>query len=255
MAKEEKLVSMSLGEHLEDLRYRLMMAVSGAICGFIVCLFAGKSIMRLIIMPYRKSMEAAGMNPQLQAILPSEQFIVYIKCALVFGIILVAPVIFYHLWKFISPGLYKKETKFVYMVVPTSAVLFMTGCIFFITVVAPMALTFFIKFDTGVDFVVVNLTLSSYVNFVLTLSLVFGAAFQMPIGIIFAEQLGLVTIEALAKGRKITIMVIIIAAAIVTPPDVISQVALALPMYMLYESSIAVCWILRKRKQKKQQAI
>lgn len=245
---------MSLGEHLEDLRYRLMMAILGAIGGFVLCLFAGKSLMRLVTLPYRKSMESAGLSPKLQAILPSEQFLVYVKCALVFGIILAAPIIFYHLWKFISPGLYRKETKFVYSVVPVSAVLFMAGCVFFITTIAPMALTFFIKFDTGIDFVEVNITLSSYVNFVLSLTLVFGAAFQLPIGIIFAERLGLITIEMLSKSRKIIVMVLLVVSAIVTPPDVISQVALAMPMYILYESSIVVCRILRKKKRNKQQA-
>ncbi|MFI4911548.1 MAG: twin-arginine translocase subunit TatC [Sedimentisphaeraceae bacterium JB056] len=248
---EEKLESMSLGEHLEDLRYRLIMAISGILGGFVVCLFFGKFILKLASMPYKKAMESAGLDATLQAIQPSEQFVVYVKCALVFGIVLAAPWIFYHLWKFIAPGLYKKEVRFIHTVSPLSAALFMAGSIFFITVIAPMALSFFINFETGIEFVEVNVTLQNYINFILSLTLIFGLAFQLPIAIIFAEMLGLVTIEMLNKGRKIVIMALVVIAAIVTPPDIISQIALACPLYILYELSIAFCLLTRKRRKKK----
>jgi sec-independent protein translocase protein TatC len=244
------LQSMSLGEHLEDLRYRLIMAISGMLGGFTVCLFFGRFILKLASTPYKTAMESAGLEARLQAIVPSEQFVVYIKCSLVFGIVLAAPWIFYHLWKFVAPGLYKKEVRFVHTVAPLSAALFMGGSIFFITVIAPMALTFFIKFDTGIEFVEVNVTLQSYINFVLSLTLVFGLAFQLPIAIIFAEMLGLVSVELLQKGRKIVIMALVIISAIVTPPDVISQIALACPLYILYESSILFCRLTKKRRLK-----
>jgi sec-independent protein translocase protein TatC len=248
---EEKLESMSLGDHLEDLRYRLIMAISGIIGGFVVCLFFGRFMLKLASMPYEKAMVSAGLDAKLQAIMPSEQFVVYIKCALVFGIVLAAPWIFYHLWKFVAPGLYKKEVRFVHTVAPLSAALFMGGALFFITVIAPMALSFFIKFDTGIEFVEVNVTLQSYINFILTLTLVFGLAFQLPIGIIFAEMLGLVSIDTLNKSRKIVIMVLIVISAIVTPPDIISQIALAMPLYILFEMSVVFCRIAGKRRLSK----
>jgi sec-independent protein translocase protein TatC len=248
---EEQLQSMSLGEHLEDLRYRLIMAISGILGGFIVCLIIGKWILKLASWPYKRAMLRAGLEPSLQAIQPSEQFLVYIKCALVFGIVLAAPWIFYHLWKFIAPGLYKKEVRFVHSVAPLSALLFMAGSIFFVVVIAPMALTFFIKFDTGIEFVKVNVTLKNYMDFILSLTLVFGLAFQLPIAIIFAEMLGLISIEMLNKGRKIVIMALVVISAIVTPPDIISQIALACPLYILYESSILFCRLSRRRKKRK----
>ncbi len=251
MSDEDTLQSMSLGEHLEDLRYRLIMAISGILGGFVVCLFFGRFILRLASTPYKKAMEAAGLEARLQAIAPSEQFVVYIKCALVFGVVLAAPWIFYHLWKFVAPGLYKKEVKFVHTVTPLSAGLFMAGSIFFVTVIAPMALTFFIKFDTGIEFVEVNVTLQSYISFVLSLTLIFGLAFQLPIAIIFAEMIGIVTIEMLNKSRKVIILVLVVVSSIVTPPDIVSQVALALPLYVLFELSIMFCVLTRKKRKTK----
>jgi sec-independent protein translocase protein TatC len=92
-------------------------------------------------------------------------------------------------------------------------------------------------------------SLQSYINFVLSLTLIFGLAFQMPIAIVFAEKMGLVTIKALASSRKFVVLGLVVIAAIATPPDVISQIALAVPLYVLYEVSILVCRISRKRKK------
>ena len=119
---------------------------------------------------------------------------------------------------------------------------------FFILVVAPSVMTFFVNFDTGIEFVKTVPTLKSYINFVLSLALIFALGFQMPIVIIFAERMGLVSVEGLGKARRFVILGLLIIAAIATPPDVISQIALALPMYALFEGSILVCRILRKRK-------
>ena len=119
---------------------------------------------------------------------------------------------------------------------------------FFIWAIAPLAMTFFIRFNTGIDFVKVNVTLQSYIGFVLSLTLIFGLAFQMPIGIVFAERMGLVSVESLVKVRKFVILGLVIVAAIATPPDVISQIALAVPLYILFEGSVLVCRAMRKRK-------
>ena len=116
-------------------------------------------------------------------------------------------------------------------------------------VIAPITMLFFIKFNTGIDFVEVNFTLQNYINFVLALTLIFGLAFQMPIAVVFAERMGLVSVETLGKVRRFVILGLAIVAMIVTPPDVISQIALALPLYVLFEGSLLLCRILRKRKK------
>ena len=141
------------------------------------------------------------------------------------------------MWVFISAGLYCHEKKFVHAAAPISAFLFITGSVFFMAVVAPLAMSFFVRFNQALR-IESNWTIQSYMSFVLMLTLVFGAAFQMPIGIVFAEMMGLVSIETLSKNRKYVILGLLFIAAVATPPDVISQVLLAAPLYVLYESSI-----------------
>lgn len=250
MAKNnvEELKSMSLGDHLEELRYRLTMSLVAAGVGIIVCLFFGRTLLGIVAAPFLGAMKHAGLDPQLQAIQLPEQFMVYIKTSIVFGLLFSCPLIFYHIWSFVSAGLYRRERKYIYAVAPISALLFVTGAVFFILVVAPMTIRFFVSFNTGIEFVKVNITLQSYINFVLSLTLVFGLAFQMPIAIVFAERMGLVSVANLISARKFTVMGLLIAAAIITPPDVISQIALAVPLYLLFEGSVLVCWLLRRKK-------
>ncbi len=249
--QKEELASMSLGDHLEEMRIRLILAISGAAVGLIICLFFGKRFMQIIIRPYENAMAGAGLEPNMLAIHPNEQFMVYIKTSLVFGLMVAAPWIFYQVWKFVSSGLYKKERRFVRVVVPACATLFIAGAVFFIMVIAPITMTFFIGFDTGIEYVQSGtFTLSDYVNFVLSLTLIFGLAFQMPVAIVFAEMMNLVTIKALCSVRKYIVLVLVVVSAMVTPPDVISQIALAAPLYVLYEGSILFCRILRARKKK-----
>ncbi|MHC4951946.1 MAG: twin-arginine translocase subunit TatC [Planctomycetota bacterium] len=328
MSKEEikeNLKSMSLGDHLDELRARLILMLLGVVVGLIITLFFGKDLVRFLEIPYydamknvyQKQMESIAeeaddeeadddTEPQddLVCIIVSEQnfrtyqslkpgdrifanvklyrddpnnpvfselkadewqietnsiqglktlrgpegMLVYFKVCLVFGFILVCPWVFWQTWIFISAGLYKHEKNFVHIVAPLSAILFITGSVFFLIVVAPLAMAFFIRFDRLLG-AVSEYTLKNYIDFVLQLTLVFGAAFQMPIAIVFAEMMGLVSIDALAKSRKFVILGLLFVAAVATPPDVISQILLAGPLYILYEASIIVCRIMRQRKK------
>ena len=324
MTKEqikENLKSMSLGDHLEELRARLILMLLGVVIGLVIALAFGSRLVSFMEAPYFHAMQKQNQpeekedeenlsddvtvstenlvsikiseqnvdslkslkpgdsflayvesyqddpnNPafaelkeieasqearpvkQLQTIELSEGFLVYLKVCLVFGVIFVSPWIFWQIWTFISAGLYCHEKKFVKAVAPISAALFITGSVFFMAVVAPLAMAFFIRFNSAMG-VASNWTLKSYMSFVLTLTLVFGAAFQMPIAIVFAEMMGLISIEMLTKNRKYVILGLLFIAAVATPPDVISQVLLAAPLYVLYESSILVCRFLRKREK------
>ena len=320
---EKDLSSMGLGDHLDELRARLILIVLGVVVGLAITLFFGTRLVSFLEAPYYHAMQKfsieepdvnlstdvpfsekglvniriserninplRSLNPgdnflayvefyqddpnnpafaelkglpdemeadksngrmdsgkRLQAIELSEGLLVYLKVCLVFGFILVCPWVFWQMWVFISAGLYHHEKKFVHVAAPISAFLFIMGSVFFMAVVAPLAMSFFIRFNRTLQ-IESNWTIQSYMSFVLMLTLVFGAAFQMPIGIVFAEMMGLVSIEALAKNRKFVILGLLLIAAIATPPDVISQILLATPLYVLYESSILVCRILRKR--------
>ncbi len=266
---------MSLGDHLEELRSRLILIFAGVLLGLVICLFFGKFFIGILETPFNKAIAgsettkqlqtvqpAEGFEPplnnaiagsettkHLQTIKPAEGFLMYIKVCLFFGLLASSPWVFWHIWGFVSSGLYKHEKKFVYAVVPASSILFITGSLFFLIIIAPLAMSFFMNFNQKMLSVTSGWTLQYYMDLVLGLTFVFGAAFQLPIAIIFAERMGLVSVEALCKGRRFVILGLVIVAAMATPPDVISQVALALPLYVLFEGSILICKFLRKRKK------
>jgi len=182
---------------------------------------------------------------------PAATFKTYLKVSLLFGLLLSSPWVIWQIWAFISSGLYKKEKRFAHAVAPASTILFISGVLFFMFVIAPMVMQFFVKVDKMFD-VDTQWTLLNYVNMILGLTLVFGVAFQMPIVVVFAERIGLVKIEQLTQGRKFVLLGLVIVSAMATPPDVISQVALAVPLYILYEGSILVCRFMRMRRAKQE---
>ena len=249
---DNKFKQMSLGDHLEELRVRLILAILGLVVGLVICLFFGDIFLTIITRPYEEAMQQTQHEPVLIAIQPAEKFLVYLKTSLLFGLLISSPWVFYQLWAFISAGLYSEEKKYIRFIVPISAVLFVAGAAFLIKVIAPVTMLFFIGFDPGVDFVKDSWTLQNYVSFVVSLTIVFGLAFQLPIAIVCVEKLGIISLAALKNSRKYVVLLIAIVAALATPPDVVSQVALILPLYALFEISIFVCWFTRPMAKIKQ---
>ena len=245
---KEKLPSMSLGDHLDELRARLMLAIIGIVIGAAISLGFGKHLLEFLRAPYDGVVEAMEISLELQTLKPGEGLIMFIKTCVFFGLLISSPWVFWQIWSFISSGLYKKEKKYIHAVVPASALLFISGAVFFMLIVAPLAMRVFIEFDQSID-VTSNWTLQYYINMVFALTLIFGVAFQMPIVILFAEKMGLVTIQSLAKSRKFVILGITIISAMATPPDPVTLLTLAVPLYFLFEGSLLVCRILKKRKQ------
>jgi Tat protein translocase TatC len=240
--KEQKFVEMSFGDHLEELRARIILALLGIGVGLAVCMFFSGYFLALLAKPYLYASQQIGLEGNLLAITLSEKFLVYMKTALLFGIVLSSPWVFYQLWKFISAGLYVRERKFIYIITPVCAALFIIGALFFLFVIAPIMIRFFIGFDAGIKSVQTQVTLSSYVNFMFSMMLVFGACFQMPVAIVAVNRIGIVSVENLKKARKYVLLAIFIIAAVATPSaDMISQIALAVPMYILYELGILFC--------------
>ncbi len=286
---EENLRSMSLGDHLEELRMRLILSLAGVVLGLVACLFFGKYLIVFLERPYDQAMGVKqsqlmesieqnidnsasdteqkrteidnqtdnmasdtptnNLRPRigLQTKKPAEGFITYIKICLVFGLLLTSPWVFWQVWAFVSTGLYQHEQKFIHVVSPISALLFVTGSLFFLFMVAPLAMKFFIKFNDAMNLASFWM-FEDYINMILMLMLVFGLAFQMPIAIVFAERMGLVSVETLTSSRKYVIVALTVIAAMATPPDVISQISLFIPMYALFESGIVACRLMRKEK-------
>lgn len=246
--EDDGLISMSLGDHLEELRSRLMKAITGFTIALLLALIFGKWFLAAILSPYQTAMQKAGFDVSLLAIDVTEPFMVYIRASLVLAGLISSPWLFYQMWAFISAGLYKHERRFVYAAAPASTFLFICGVLLFLLGIAPLAFTFLAKFQLGVEYSY-QPRISNAVNFIFTLSLVFGAAFQMPIAVVFAERMGLVKVETLCRVRKYVILAAFIVAAMATPPDPVTQVSLAIPLYILYEGSILVCRLWHKKRK------
>ena len=214
------------------------------LCGFAVALAAalvlGRPFLALLLAPYRMAMRSAGVAMQLQAIEVAEPFTVYLRAAMLLAVLLSAPWLFYQAWAFVAAGLYRHEQRLVRTAAPLCALLFAAGVLFFLLGVAPLMFRFFLRFNPGVAYLY-QPQLSSAVRFTVRLAVVFGLAFQTPAALVAAGRMGLVTVEALRQGRKFVFLGVFVAAAAVTPPDVISQLALAGPLYAFYELSILLC--------------
>lgn len=242
--------TMSLGDHLEELRVRLILAIAGLAAAVVVCLLFGKVIISIIERPY---IEAMGQQARLQILAPAEGFTSYMEITGAAGIIFASPWIFYQLWMFISAGLYPHEKRYVYRALPFSVGLFITGALFFLFVIAPVTLKFLVIFNRDFLGVDSNYTFPNYVSFIAIMMLIFGVAFQTPIAIYVLNRTGLVSIESLRKSRKFVILGIIVVAAIATPgSDMFSLFALSIPLYLLFELGILLSVLAASRSAKRQ---
>jgi sec-independent protein translocase protein TatC len=246
---EKHLPAMSLGDHLEELRARIILALVGLGVGAVISSFFGDYFIKVLMNPYEIAVRKAGILPHMQTYTVAEPFMLYMKAVLILSVLISSPWIFYQFWAFIAAGLYEKERRFVYQVVPFSVGLFVVGVVFFLFVIAPMTMQFFVTFKLGVSYIDNIPRVSDYIDLIMVLALIFGLSFQIPLVIIFAERLGLIQIEMLRKYRKYVFLGAFIVAAVVTPsPDMICQTALALPLYILYESSVLYCSFKRKKE-------
>ena len=231
---------MSLEGHIEEFRKRVLYALFGTTVSIIACLFFGPRLITCVREPYTSIMVSEGLEPRLQSLAPSDGFVTYVKISALAGVILASPWIFYHLWQFVAAGLYPVEKRAVNVAAPISALLFATGAAFFITIVAPFTLRFFIVFNKKLLGIDSAFTFEKYVSFVINMMLVFGLAFQTPTAIFFINKIGVISLSALSKSRKYVLLAVFMLAAIITPPDFVSQVTLALPLYLLFELGIMV---------------
>jgi len=237
--------TMSLGDHLEELRARLILAIVGLLLGMVISLVFGQHLIRIIEMPYNNLKDEYGLG-NLMVLAPADAFAVYMKVSFVAGLILSSPWFFYQLWMFIAAGLYEHEKRYVRTAVPFLVVLFVGGTAFFIFGLAPLILTFFVKFSKFIG-VESAWTLEGYISFMANLTLVFGLAFQTPIIIFTLNKTGLVSLRLLYQSRKYVFLGVFIVAAIVTPGDAIPQIALAIPLYLLFEFGVLLSYFTRQK--------
>jgi sec-independent protein translocase protein TatC len=271
--------SAPLVEHLAELRNRLIYAVSSFIVAMLACFVVAEPILDFLLSPIEQSMRALGdPNPVMQYTAPQEYFFTLVHISVVAGLMVSFPVIAYQLWRFVAPGLYRSEKQAFLPFLIASPVLFLLGAAFAHYIVTPIAMTFFLGFadafsvvtalipgladapsgaviqgaapvaDHGIDIVFqgkVNETL----DISLKLILAFGLCFQLPVLLTLMGKAGLATSAGLAGMRKYAIVIILIVAALVTPPDVMSQLILFFAVYPLYEVSIFMIRRIEKRRE------
>jgi sec-independent protein translocase protein TatC len=178
------------------------------------------------------------MPTRLVFIAPTEAFFVNLEVAFYAGLFLSVPLLLFQVWKFVAPGLYEHERRYSFPFLIISTILFLLGAIFAYVVILPIALHFLIS--QGGELWQPNITLSNYLSFCMRLILAAGLVFEFPVLIYFLTKVGVVTPEFLVKNRKYAVLVAFVIAAILTPPDVFSQVMLAVPLFLLFEVSIFV---------------
>ncbi len=315
---------MSFGDHLEDLRRSLTLALLGVVVASVLSLVYGREILLLICRPLLIVQYANGLQPSLQALSPTAAFSAYLKIAFLSGLIVAMPWVLYQFWRFVALGLYAHERRFVRRLLPASLGLFVVGVLFLYFVVLPIVLHFFIGFnkafnlpdltptafqtlllgssesnettaetfepparipmvsappeqpapgDMWFDRQTRRLNLKTsdgiwsmplergessstmhsqfaidfYVSFVLMLALAFGIAFETPVVVFFLVWSRIVSRTAMLKGRRYVLLGTVVFSAILTPPDVISQVLLAFPMYLLFELGLLVSRLVEQK--------
>ena len=234
--------SMSLSGHLRELRNRILICVILLVVVFGVCLsFAPRLVTLLTDMGRRYDYVYVYIAPQ-------ELFLVYMNVALVGAVVVCFPVLAYQVYAFCSPGLSGKERGYISGALIAGGLCFLVGVAFAYFISLPFMLRFLIQFTGEVD-VAASISIQQYVSFLLTVFVIFGLVFELPVVSVLLTGLGLVKAEWLVKGRKVMIVIIFVLAAIITPPDIVSQIMVAIPMLALYEISIALSRVVGRARK------
>ncbi len=239
--EEGNEVEMTFIDHLEELRWRLIYSIIGVVIGTIICwIFADFLVVDVLLKP------AKDNGLALQNLKPFGQLFLYFQVALVGGIILSLPNLFYQLWKFIAPALRKKERKYILLIVFYSTISFFIGIAFAYYVMIPLAFKFVRQF--GTELIKNEFAIDEYVSIIVSVILAAGVVFELPMISFFLTKLGILTPAFMKKYRKHAIVIIMVLAAFLTPgTDPVSQVVLAVPLVLLYEISIFISKLAAKK--------
>ena len=262
---------MSFFDHLAELRQRLMRAALALVGGFAITYFFVDQLTQMLLKPFGDAWRAVQVEckvdpelmclssetPRLQNLSPFESVMVDIRIAIVFGLFIAAPVIFYQLWGFIAPGLYKREKKMVVPFAATSAVMFALGGWFCYQFVLPVATQWLLEYGLRKDggenpvAIMAEYTYSDHITYTTRLILGFGLIFEFPLGVFFLSAAGIITHKTLIRHWRIMVLSFFIVAAFLTPPEPISQILMALPLCGLFGISIIVAYFVSKPEQQR----
>jgi sec-independent protein translocase protein TatC len=241
--EQEPVHEMTFTEHLNELRIRLVRCLVAVFIGFLACYGFAEQLFLLLMDPLVAQLAPSG-GSLIYTGLP-EAFFTHVKVAAIAGLFLVSPYVFYQLWMFIAPGLYEGERKYIIPIALCSAVCFVIGAMFGYFVVFPFGFQFFLGYAT--EFIKPMPSVKEYFSFATSMLFAFGLIFELPLFMLFLSALGVVTHKSLRKYRKFAILGNFVVAAILTPPDVVSQCLMAGPLCILYEIGIWVAHLFGKK--------
>ncbi|WP_420857602.1 twin-arginine translocase subunit TatC [Marivivens marinus] len=263
--------SAPLIEHLAELRTRIMWSLLAFVVCMVICFSFGGIVLDFLLTPIEKTMRDLGNpNPVMQYTAPQEYFFTLVRISMVGGLALAFPVIAYQMWRFVAPGLYKSEKNAFLPFIISSPVLFLLGAAFAHYVVIPLAMNFFLGFadlpsyfaamvlgdeaaSEGIE-IVFNGKVNESLDITLKMIVAFGLCFQLPVLLTLMGKAGLASSRGLRATRKYAIVGILTVAALVTPPDVVTQVILFAAVYSLYELSIFLVMAVERKKDEQARA-
>ena len=247
--KESSFVS-----HLTELRTRLINSLIFIFVIFVIGYIFAENIYNFLVEPYAKAVKDDGVNRRLIFTALHETFITYLKVAFFAALFLGSPIVLTQIWKFIAPGLYQNEKKTLLPYLIATPILFLLGGMLIYYLVMPLAIKFFLSFETAASGSTLPIQLEAkvneYLSLIMRLIFAFGLSFQLPVLLNLLARVGVIDSEYLKIRRKYFIVIIFAAAAILTPPDPITQIGLAIPLLILYELSILSVKITEKKKKK-----
>lgn len=231
-----------LTAHLQELRKRLILSFIAVGAGFILCYSLKEMIFDLLARPLLKVMPSGS---SLIFISVAEAFFTYMKVAFMAGLILASPYILYQVWAFVAPGLYSKEKRYVVPFVFIGSLFFALGILFGYFIAIPFGFKFLLGYAS--DFIKPMPSMKEYLSFTIKFLLAFGLVFEFPVVLLLLSMIGVIDAKVLARQRKYAILLIFIFAAVMTPPDIVSQLLMALPLIGLYELSILLSKVFGKK--------
>lgn len=229
--------------HLEELRERLIKSFIAVGVGCVIGYIFKEELFNILLLPLKE------LLPEGERLIFTglpEMFFTYLKTAFIAGILLASPVVFYQIWMFIAPGLYQHEKRYIIPFIFFSTILFVGGALFGYFIVFPLGFKFFLGYSN--EYLQALPSVKKYFSLSYKLLLAFGVVFQLPLLIYFMSKMGLVTVDFLRKRRPFAVLMAFIIGAILTPPDIISQIMMAIPLIVLYEIGIIVSVIGSRKK-------
>ena len=249
---DENQKKSSFVEHLTELRSRLVRSIIYLFLFFILCYFFSENIYNFLVKPYAEAVKNDGLDRRMIFTALHETFITYLKVAFFAAMFISSPIILTQIWKFVAPGLYKNEKKALLPYLIATPTLFLLGGMLVYYLIMPLAIKFFLTFETSAQLnnlpIQLEAKVNEYLSLIMRLIFAFGISFQLPVLLSLLARVGFIDSKYLRERRKYVIVIIFAVAALLTPPDPITKIGLGIPLLILYELSIFSVSLIEKKK-------